>query len=183
MNLGQSQFQDTFFVAGAQLTPYRQLRQLELELRSIESALKQSEFATRRLVLKLSKLDPNDAEQAIDIDEAKWATQEQEQMLQDAQARKANFLRMKAELLAGVPQEYWDAGFEANECNHWTAYLTKQLTMSQMLGMPDRTSLEMVMLMPQEAQNQIMLGVNKQVIMLQQRNADVLAIEAEIKHS
>ena len=183
MNLGQSQFQDTFFVAGAQLTPFRQLRQIELELRSIEDSLKRGDIQRRRTVLKLSKLNPSIPEEALDTEEAEWDLQQQEQLIKDAEGRKANFLRLKEELLANVPAEYWEQGFESAECEHWVKYLTKQLTVSQILGVPDRQAMEQLMLMPQEAQDQVMIGVDKQSHQLQLRNQEVLQLSnAELQN-
>lgn len=176
VNLSQSQFQDTFFVAGAQLTPFRRLRQIELELRSIEDALRRGDIERRRTVLKLSKLDPSIPEEALDIEEAEWDLMQQEQLIKDAEGRKANFLRLKEELLASVPAEYWEQGFENAECEHWVQYLTKQLTISQVLGVPDRQAMEQLMLMPPEAQDQVMIGVAKSAHQLQLRNQEVLQL-------
>lgn len=182
MNLGQSQFVDTFFVAGAQLTPFRRLRQIELELRTIEDSLKKSDFQRRRTELKIAKLSPGIPEEAIDLEEAQWDLEQQKQLIADAESRRDNFLLLKKDLLESVPQEYWDRGFEAAECDHWVAYLTKQLTISQVLGAPDRTAMEQLMLMPPEAQDRVMIGVAKSTQQLQLRNQEVLqlSVDAEI---
>lgn len=176
MNLGQSTFQDTYFVAGAQQCPYRRLRQIELELRSVEDGLKRASINLRRMALKLQKLNPDIPEEALDIEEAQWDLQQQEQLLRDAESRKANFLRLKDECLASAPQEYWDAGFEAAELEHWTLYLTKQLTTAQVLGMPDKNAMEQLLLMPPEAQDKIMIGVAKSAHALMLRNQQVLQL-------
>jgi hypothetical protein len=170
MNLGQSQFQDTFFVAGAQLTPYRQLRQIELELRSIESAIKTSEFAQRRLKLKLAKLNPDSEEDQIEIDEANWNALQQQQLLDDAWARRANFMRMRDDLLASVPKSYWDAGFEANEGEHWKQYFAHQISMAMAMGLPPPASaVESIMLLPPQ--------LKKEAILLSQQKAASLQLE------
>jgi hypothetical protein len=49
---GQSLFQDTFFVANSQLTPYRKLRQLELELHELDTSIKKTNFNLRRQAIK-----------------------------------------------------------------------------------------------------------------------------------
>ncbi len=176
MNLGQSTFQDTFFVAGAQLTPFRQLRQIDLELRSIEDGLKRSSIAKRRTALKLAKLNPEIPEEALDIEEAEWDLKQQEQLIADAESRRANFLALRETCLASAPQEYWDAGFEAAELEHWTLFITKALTTAQVLGMPDKNAMEQLLLMPPEAQDKIMIGVAKTTQALQLRNQQVLQL-------
>jgi hypothetical protein len=179
MNLGQSTFQDTFFVAGAQLTPWRQLRQIELELRSVEDGIKRASIGQRRTALKLAKLNPEVPEEALDLEEAQWDMAQQEQLLKDAESRKANFLHLKERCLASAPQEYWDDGFEAAEQTHWVLWLTKQLTTAQVLGMPDKNAMEQLLLMPEEAQDQVMIGVAKGTKDLMLRNAKVLELGLE----
>ena len=164
MNLGQSTFQDTVFVAGAQLTPYRRLRQIELELRQIDDSLARNSFALRRLKLKIAKLNPDDPEQAIELDEANWDLKQQEQLRLDSISRQQNFYKLKEETLRSMPQEYWDAGFEANEQEHWTLYLTKQLTLARATGAVDKNAVEMTLLMPPESQERIMVGVAQQFL-------------------
>lgn len=174
MNLGQSTFQDTFFVAGAQLTPFRQLRQIELELRSVEDGLKRASINLRRTALKLAKLNPDIPEEALDIEEAQWDMLQQEQLLKDAESRRLNFLALRETCLASAPQDYWAAGFEAAELEHWTRYLTKALTTAQVLGMPDKNAMEQLLLMPEAAQDQIMIDVAKSTQALMLRNQEVL---------
>lgn len=167
LNLSQSQFQDTFFVAQAQLTPYRQLRQLELELRSIEDALMRNSFSERKLKLKLEELDPSKPKHAIKIDEINWDLKQQEQLKQDALARKANFEALKAELLAHVPQEYWDQGFEAAEAEHWVLHFSRKMAFEQYaLGRPSVQTMEQVSLLPVDMQKAIALTSEKQVLEL-----------------
>jgi hypothetical protein len=170
MNLGQSQFQDTYFVAGAQLTPFRQLRQIELELRSIESAIKTAEFAKRRLELKLKKLDPTDEEDIITIDEASWESFQQQQLLDDAWARRKNFMQMKDDLLARVPKAYWEAGFEANEGEHWKQYFAHQISTALAMGLPPPVNaVESIMLLPP--------ALRKEAVLLAQNQATNLRLE------
>ena len=57
VKLGQSLFQDTFFVANSQLTPYRKLRQLELELNELDSSIKRANFQLRRQSIKKKELE------------------------------------------------------------------------------------------------------------------------------
>lgn len=176
MNLGQSTFQDTVFVAGAQLTPYRQLRQIDLELRQIEDSLKRASINLRRTELKLQKLNPAIPEEALDIEEAEWDMMQQKQLVADAEARRDNFKSLRAVCLASAPDEYWSAGFEAAELEHWTLYLSKALTTAAVLGIPDKTALEQMMLMPRDAQDRIMIDVARSVKTLQLKNAEVLRL-------
>lgn len=170
-NLGQSKFQDTYFVAGAQLTPFRQLRQIELELRSIHDALKRGSISKRRTELKISKLDPSDPEEALDIEEALWDLEQQTQMVQDAEARRANFEQMKADLLAQTPQEYWAIGYEAAEQDHWVKYFSNQLALMHITQQPNIQTMQQILLMPEEAQRQIALNSRDQIIQISTQNA------------
>ena len=176
MNLGQSTFQDTFFVAGAQLTPYRQLRQIDLELRQIEDGLKRASLNLRRTQLKLSKLNPEIPEEALDIEEAEWDMMQQKQLVADAESRRDNFKALREVCLASAPAEYWSAGFEAAELEHWTRYIGKALLTASVLGVPDKNALEQMMLMPPEAQDRIMIDVARSVKSLQLKNAEVLRL-------
>lgn len=152
-NLGQSRFQDTHFVANAQLTPFRQLRQIELELRSINDAIHQAQINERKLNLKLKKLDPSIEEDLIEIDDATYQRKQQHQLLQDAIGRKVNFEQMRDELLANIPKDYWDRGFEAAEAEHWPAYFAKQIGMAMAMGLaPPQNVIEQVLLLPVELQ-------------------------------
>ncbi len=167
MNLGQSLFQDTYFVAGAQLTPYRQLRQIELELRSIEDALVRSSIASRRLELKISKLNPEIPEEKLDIEEAEWDLYQQKQLKQDAENRRANFVQLKKELIQRTPNEYWDAGYEAAEEQHWLLHFSKQLALENLTtGTASKHTIEQVMLLPEPLQKQIALQAKQQFLML-----------------
>ena len=179
VNLGQSLFQDTFFVAQAQLTPFRQLRQIELELNSLNDSLKRAEFGRKRLELKIAGLDASDASQAIDIEEALWDMEQQQRMISDAESRRDNFVRLREELLLGVPAQYWEQGYEQAECDHWILYLTKELSISKMLGVPNRQAMEQLMLLPLEAQNQVLLGVNQQVQTFVLREKEVMQISVD----
>lgn len=167
MNLGQSLFQDTYFVAGAQLTPYRQLRQIELELRSIEDALVRSSLATRRLRLKILKLDPSIPEDALDIEEAEWDLAQQVQLQQDAEARRVNFMQLKEQLLKNTPAEYWDAGYEAAEEQHWLLHFSKQLALENLTsGTASKHTVEQIMLLPPKLQQQIASTAKEQFLLL-----------------
>lgn len=148
VNLGQSQFQDTYFVYGAQLTPYRRLRQIELELRSLEDSIKKTEFATRRLSLKLKNLTDSE-EDNITRDETLWDLQQQTQLLQNSLNRRQNFLNLKTSLIESVPAHYWDAGFEAAEAEHWKLYFAKQISTAVSLGLPAPLNIiDSVLLLP-----------------------------------
>jgi hypothetical protein len=131
VNLGQSQFQDAFFVVGAQVTPYRELRQIELEIRSLEDAIKTAEFSKRRNKIKLEKLEQtiSDPLVEIDIDELKWNMGRGDQLLADSKARLEQFIVMRELCIKKETQEYWDRGYEAAECEHWPIYFGKKMAL------------------------------------------------------
>lgn len=147
-NLGQSTFQDTWFVAGAQLTPFRALRQLQLQINEIESSLKKADINKRRTLLKISKLNPDVPEEALDIEELSFDLEGQAQLIADASNRLANFQSLIPTIIGLADQEYWDAGFESAEQNHWVTYFAKQLSISKMTGIPDKQLVEQMMLLP-----------------------------------
>lgn len=175
MKFSQSQFQDTFFVAGSQITPFRRLRQIKMEIYNLEDSIKKSELNARRLELKLKKLDPVNEEDAIDIEEHLWDRERQKQMLDDAVSRLDNFKLMEKQLLESIPQDYWDAGFENAELEHWTKHVAKQIGMAKAMGLPPPASaVEMWMQLPEHAQYDAlalctidtakMISMNQQVI-------------------
>jgi len=168
VNLGQSQFQDTHFVAGAQLTPYRRLRQIELELRSINDSIKRTQFSMRRLELKIKSLNPDSEADAIDIEEAKWDMEQQTQLYVDAVRRQMNFEKLKSELLASVPKEYWEQGYESAEADYWPAYFSKQIGMAMAMGLPPpQNMVEQVLLLPPDLQRKTILLAQEKAQTLQ----------------
>lgn len=179
VNLGQSQFQDTFFVAQAQFTPYRQLRQIELELRQIEDGLKRSSLMCRRLQLKIEKLDKNDPEQALDIEECEWDLQQQVQMVADSEARRANFLAMKQQLLEGVPQEYWDRGYENCELDHWVQVIAHDMAVMRLTGQINPTTMKQLAMLPEGAVQHVLQLTNEKALRL--GSPETKSITAEIK--
>jgi len=164
VNFGQSNFQDTYFNTLQQSTPYRQLRQILLEISQIESAIKKHEFSNRRSAVKLANLKalPLDELTKIDIEETEWDNAQQVQLLYDANNRLTNFIAQRDALLAIVPKEYWDQGFEAAESQYWVNHLTKQLTISKLSGMPNLQAIDMIMALPAPLQEQIMIDAHKQ---------------------
>ncbi len=161
VNLGQSQFQDTFFVAGAQLTPFRQLRQIELQVKELENSLKKADINKRRTKLRIAGLNPVDPLEALDIEELEYDLGQQEQLITDAKVRLANFLLMREQLLERTPKEYWDQGFEQAEVEYWTFRLAKQLAIAKTTGVPDTHLIEQMMLLPMEMQNNIVQLTNE----------------------
>lgn len=174
VNLGQSRFQDTYFVAQAQYTPYRQLRQIELELRQIEDSLKKADFTKRRMELRIKKLDPADPDQAIDIEEAQWDLSQHQSLLEDTLSRKENFESLKRELLAGVPEEYWAIGYEAAELEHWVQVISQEMAIMRITGHVNIQTMKQLTMLPMEAQ--------QQVLALSSRQATILIphVEAEV---
>lgn len=176
INLSQSLFQDTFFVAGAQLTPYRRLRQIELELRAINDLLKKSEFSERRSNLKMSKLDKNIPEESIELEELEWERESTQQLIVDCKLRKANFEELKDQLIKSVPKEYWDAGFENAELEYWTTYVSKQISMAKAIGVaPSQNIIEMWLQLPQDAQFDALVLSNRDAITLQAMDKKALS--------
>ena len=111
-NLGQSTFQDTFFVACAQETPYRRLRQLDLEIRELESSLFSQHCGDRRNAIRKVRIEKEMAETTdelrkeelqIDLDELAWEINRSNNLIQDAIRRLENFKNMRSELIANAP--------------------------------------------------------------------------------
>lgn len=176
VTLGQSQFQDVMFVVGSQLTPYTQLRQIELELHSLNDSIKMHEFKTRRLNIKISKLNPNDELEAIDLEEAEWNKAHTVKLLEDAINRKSSFDLMKTQLLQNVPQEYWDQGYENAELDHWTKFVAKQIGLSKALGLPPPASaVEMLLQLPEQAQYNALKLSNEDAIKIVNMDQKVVA--------
>lgn len=178
-NLGQSKFQDEYFVAGAQLTPFRRLRQIELELRQLEDSIKRGSISRRRIELKLSKLDPSDPEQALDIEEAEWDLEQQIALMNDATSRRDNFLRMKEQLIQDVPAEYWAIGYENAEIDHWIAHFSQSVAFMQITGQYDQSIMKQIILMPPEAQQKIAIKSQEQLLMLTGSKENPDAIEVQ----
>lgn len=168
LKLGQSAWQDVFFVVGSQLTPWRKLRQIELELNELNSSIKKTEFNLRRqaikkteLELKLrkpqSELTENKELLQIDLEELELGLEQTNRLLKDAEARKANFTLMKEQLLAETPKEYWLKSFEECEFEQWTKHFAKQLAISMVTGVPNVSLIEQMASLPVEMTKQIML--------------------------
>ena len=168
VKLGQSLFQDTFFVANSQLTPYRKLRQLELELNELDNAIKKSNFQLRRQDIKkreyeriLRKPQAEVAENKeliqIDLEELELGIEQTKRLLEDAEHRRDNFLKIREQLLESVPPEYWDQGFENAELENWTKHFAKQLAISMVTGVPNVSLIEQIASLPVEMTKQIML--------------------------
>ena len=168
VKLGQSLFQDTFFVANSQLTPYRKLRQLELELNELDSSIKRANFQLRRqsikkkeLELKLrkpqSELSENKELLEIDLEELELSFEQSKRLLEDAEHRRDNFLKIREQLLDSVPQEYWDQGFENAELENWTKHFSKQLQISILTGVPNPQLLEQISQLPENMVKQILI--------------------------
>lgn len=168
VKLGQSLFQDTFFVANSALTPYRKLRQLELELNELDTSIKKSNFNLRRQDIKKreyerilrkpqSEVAENKELVQIDLEELELGIQQTKRLLEDAEHRRDNFLKMREQLLNEVPAEYWDQGFENAELENWTKHFAKQLAISMVTGVPNVSLIEQMASLPVEMTKQIML--------------------------
>lgn len=168
VKLGQSLFQDTFFVANSALTPYRKLRQLELELNELDTSIKRANFTLRRqeiqkkqIELKLrqpqSELTENKELLEIDLEEMQLSVESAKRLLEDAEHRRDNFLKLREQLLEAVPAEYWEQGFENAEFEHWTKHFAKQLQISILTGVPNTQLIEQISTLPEQMVKNIML--------------------------
>jgi hypothetical protein len=168
VKLGQSLFQDTFFVANSALTPYRKLRQLELEINDLNTSITRTGFDLRRQEIKKraierdlrkpqSELEVDKELLEIDLEEMELGLQQTNRLLEDANARKANFELMKKQLLEETPQEYWDQGFENAELENWTKHFAKQLSISLLTGVPNTNLMEQMTQLPESMVKQIAL--------------------------
>ena len=171
VKLGQSLFQDTFFVANSQLTPYRKLRQLELELHQLDNAIKKTNFTIRRQEIKKREFErilrqPQSELQVskelieIDLEELCLDMENTKRLLDDSIHRRDNFLLMREQLLNEVPKEYWDQGFENAELDHWTKHFAKQLQISLLSGVPNPQLVEQMSQLPEDMVKQILLEGN-----------------------
>ena len=151
VNLGQSQFQDAMFVVGAQLTPFRKLRQCELEIRSLEDAVKQHEFSVRKNKVKISRLDLSDELNQIEKEELEWGMMRAMELLSDAQARLDQFRVMKSQIIDSMPLEYWATGYEQSELEYWPQYFGRKMALEvAATGQPSIQTAEQMMLLPDE---------------------------------
>lgn len=166
LKLGQSAWQDVFFVVNSQLTPWRKLRQIELELNELNTSIKKTNFNLRRqdikkkeLELKLrkpqSELNENKELLQIDLEELELGLEQTNRLLKDAEARKANFDLMKEQLLAETPKEYWLTSFENAELENWTKHFAKQMSISLLTGIPNTGLIEQMSSLPEAMIKQI----------------------------
>lgn len=159
VKLGQSLFQDTFFVYNSQLTPYRKLRQLELEIRELDTAIRKAKINQKRLQLREDELIAisDDPHNALDLEELQIEKEGVVRLLEDAEHRKANFEKMKEQLLTEVPKEYWDQGFENAEAENWIKHFAKQLAICRITGLPNAGLIDQLATLPVEMTAQILL--------------------------
>lgn len=157
IKLGQSLFQDTFFVANSQLTPYRKLRQLELELNELNTTIKKADIQKRRHDILKQQLDPKNPLHALDLEELQLDEEQNDRLIADAVHRRDNFLKLQEQLIQSVPQEYWDQGFENAEFEHWTKHFAKQLQISILAGTPNAQLIEQISNLPEDMVKNIML--------------------------
>ena len=157
VKLGQSLFQDTFFVANSPLTPYRKLRQLELELSELDVTIKKTTIQLKRQEIIAKRMNPADPLQALDLEEMEIGREQTLRLLEDAKHRRDNFLKIREQLLAETPQEYWDQGFENAELENWTKHFSKQLQISILTGVPNTQLLEQISQLPEPMIKTILL--------------------------
>lgn len=176
VNIGQSQFQDTFMVIGDETTPYRKLRKLELQIRELKESLKMNEFAIRKTNVKISRLKSklakaNDDLERIELEELEYTLTTNQQLIDDAESRLANFNEIKRQLLEGIPDSYWEQGFENAEAEHWISYFSRRAaleimgqgristgTLDQITKMPDEIAVQIMQLIPHQQKNMLLLA-------------------------
>jgi len=81
-----------------------------------------------------------------------------------AERRLANFLEMRKQLIDATPDEYWEAGFESAECEHWIQYYSKKAALEKLgTGQISVATLEQILVLPDEIASSIMLNtLNKE---------------------
>ncbi len=187
IKLSQSLFQDVFFVANTQLTPYRKLRQIMLELNQLNDSIKRTEINLKRQAIKKtdlelqlrkpqSELTQNKALIELDLEELQLDESNTIRLLDDAKHRRDNFDLLKEQLLAEVPQEYWDSGFETQELAHWTKHFAKQLSISLLTGIPNAGLLEQISSLPTDMIKQVMIEAkvgSNEFRLLDQQTAEI----------
>ena len=157
VKLGQSLFQDTFFVANAQLTPFRKLRQIELELGELDTSIRKGEINLKRIAIKKRYLDEMDELESLELEELEIDESRSRRLLQDAKDRRDNFFKLREQLFEQVPDEYWNRGFEHAELENWTKHFAKQLQISILTGVPNPGLIEQMSTLPSDMVKQVML--------------------------
>lgn len=157
VNLGQSEFQDSFMVAGAEDSPYRKLRKLELHINELTCSIKVNSFKKRKTIIELKKLNKDDEIEAIEIEEIEFALSTSYHVTKDAELRLANFEMLKKKLIDSVPSKYWDLGYENAEFSHWVNFFSKKVALEKLVtGTVSIATLEQILVLPNEMVSKIM---------------------------
>lgn len=185
VNLGQSEFQDTFMVVADEPTPFRKLRKIELHIRELEEAITHNKFNIRRMEIKIKRLTEKlsigpDEIEAIDLEELEYQLKGSTQLLSDANHRMVNFQTMKQQIIDETPVEYWEAGFENAEMDHWVQFFSRRAALEMVGdGHVSTAMLEQIVRFPDEISTKIMkLIPHKQQKMLEL--AEITADEVKI---
>jgi hypothetical protein len=129
---------------------------LQLQIKEIQDSLKHTEFEIRKNRVKIKRLNALDELESIEIEELEWGINNSQNLVIDALNRLENFLKMRTQLLYEVPQEYWDAGYEAAELEHWTNHFSNQLSLETMSnGAASLQTVQQIMLLPKNVQSDI----------------------------
>jgi len=176
VNIGQSEFQDTFMVIGDEATPYRKLRKLELQIRELVDAIKMNEFNVRKTKIKIKNIKSelstlHDELKEIELEELEYGLLSVEQLIGDAQSRLANFREIRRQILENTPNSYWERGFENAEVEYWISYFSRRAaleimgqgristgTLDQITKMPDEISVQIMHLIPHKQKTLLMLA-------------------------
>lgn len=158
VNIGQSEFQDTFMVVADEPTPFRKLRKLELHIKELEDAIQHNEFAIRKARVKMKRLKSSiDELDRIEYEEIEYGMKGHQQLKNDAKRRLANFKEIKRQLLEDTPEEYWEQGFENAEGEYWIEYFSRRAALEIMgQGRIHTATLEQIMRFPDEIAARIM---------------------------
>ena len=167
-NLGQSQFQDVAFVVGAQCTSYRKLRQIQLEMRSLEDAIKHHEFTSRKNKVKIERLlKSKDELDLIEAEELQWSDFRSHELLMDAKARYAQFEEMLKQTIEAESAEYWANGYEQAELEYWPKYFGKKMALEiAATGNPSLQTAEQVSLLPETLKREVLKNVSQELPLL-----------------
>ena len=183
VNLSQSLFQDTYFVVAAEMTAYRQLRAIELQMHELDQSIQAANLHIARLQIRITEIDESLTSTEMDnVDRTENANaiKIQERLLTDARSRLDNFYKMKLQVLGGSSQEYWDAGFEAAEGEYWVAKLSRQIaierltqgtvgpqTLNQIAALPNDMAIQVISA-SRDAHNQLTRTLTSDTKLLQE---------------
>lgn len=176
VNIGQSEFQDTFMVVADEITPFRKLRKIELHIKELRDALKHNEFNMRKNLVKINHLKDeiltnNDELKKIELEELEYGMEGYKQLKNDAERRLINFEKMKQQLIEETPESYWKQGFENAETEYWIEYFSRRIalevigqgrigtgTIDQVMCLPEKMAIQIMKLAPYKQAKMVLIS-------------------------